>query len=239
MARSLFLAGIFLVGCLVDSAPAARPGPFLDLALGRSVPLHTDVRIVQPAHRRDYTLRAVSFRDRSFEMPLWYSVRAGWRLPRPSWLALGVELIHPKMYARTGDTRRIVGTHDGAAIDTVVVVNRHLRRFDVSHGENYLVAEAIAHRALAGFEGYAGLGLGPVIAHPENVVDGKANRERYELAGLGVLGLLGVRILPTPRLGLQAEYKVSRAALEVSLAEGHARLTERTHHVSAGVTVMP
>lgn len=231
--------GIVLMLSAATTAPASRPGPFLELALGWSAPRPADLRIVQPDRGRDFTVRSLAFDDKSFDLPVWYSARAGWLLPRPSWLAIGVEFIHPKLYARTGDTRPIAGTRDGALIDTVAVVRSYVERFNISHGDNYLALEALAHRAVGPFEAYLGIGLGPVIAHPENVVEGRRNRERYEVAGLGLLGLLGTRIFPGRRLGLGAEYKFTRARIEVSLAEGQGRLTERTHHLSVGLSFRP
>ena len=84
---------------------------------------------------------------------------------------------------------------------------------------------------------YTGVGLGPVIGHPETRVDNVRSEPGYELAGLGVQGFVGVRFLILKNLGVFTEYKFSHSALEVTVPAGQGRVQETTPHIVGGITI--
>ena len=212
---------------------------FVDLCLGHSFPCDSDLRIRQPSLGNDYTLEGIGFDDDSFDDPLWYSARAGIGLKRPSWLAVSAELIHAKIYARTKETKRLVGSRGGESVDGSVRVDSLVQRFDATHGLNHLMLDLLARRRLLRqLDLRVGAGVGLAIVHPENRIDGRGNRPRYEIAGVGVQGFIGVRAMVYHPLGLLAEYKFTRSDIAVDLASGEALFSERTQHLALGLTAV-
>lgn len=241
MTRALALAA----GLLLAAAPAGAE-PFLDLYGGRSDTRPADLRIRQPAHGRDVRVAEVPFDDESFESPVYYGVRAGVFPARAPWLGVAVEFVHFKLFADPGAVRPVSGQAAGAPLSGSAPVGSVVQAFGISHGVNYLTVDLLfrrpvlrpAGRGAAGrVELHAGLGAGPVVAHPENTVFGERNDERYELAGAGVQLLAGARLRLARRAGLLVEYKFTAADLEVGVAGGEARLRERTHHLVAGAAL--
>jgi hypothetical protein len=143
-----------------------------------------------------------------------------------------------------GNDFRLSGVRGGAPVDARVPIDSVVQAFSISHGVNYLTLDVLARARLlrdparrphGALHLYAGLGAGPVIGHPENRIEGRGNRERYEYAGLGAVGLAGARVWVTRGVGLFVEYRFTAADLEVGAALGEARVDERTHHVIGGV----
>lgn len=235
-----------LLLALLLTASEAAAEPFLDLYGGAAFTRSADLRVSRPDAGDDYRLEDVSFDSESFRPPPYYGLRAGLFLPGLSWLGVAVEFIHFKVFADTDETRRLVGVRGGAPVDQMVPVSTAVQSFSISHGVNYLTADLLVRLAVGGrgpadprapLHLYGGLGAGPVIAHPENRVDGLGNRERYEYAGIGAQGFVGARLSVTSWLGVFLEGKVSGADLEVNVAGGEARLDERTLHLAGGITL--
>ncbi len=231
---------------LTIPARRASAEAFIDLCLGKSYPANSDIRIRQPNLGNDLCAHDVSFADRSASPPLWYSIRAGGFLRGRPRLGFALELIHPKLYARTGETKRVTGTRAGVPVDREVRLDAYIQRFDISHGINLLAGEVLFRGTVlpgsplshAGrIEIYGGAGAGPVITHAENRIDGVENRQRYEIAALGYLAFAGMRAMVGPRAGIVAEYKGTLSDPEVGIASGTGRIAERTHHLAAGLTV--
>jgi hypothetical protein len=230
---------------LVLASPARAAGEaFLDLYTGRSATRDADLRVRQPALGNDFRLSGVRFDDESFDDPPYYGLRAGYFPPGTPWLGVAVDFAHFKMFAETGRAARLSGVRGGAPVDARVPIDSVVQAFSISHGVNYLTLDVLARARLlrdparrphGALHLYAGLGAGPVIGHPENRIEGRGNRERYEYAGLGAVGLAGARVWVTRGVGLFVEYRFTAADLEVGAALGEARVDERTHHVIGGV----
>lgn len=247
MNRSIRAVALLAIGLLLLGLPAAVQGEaFLDLYAGKSFTQDSDLRIKQSRLGNDYTFEDVSFRDDSFKDPPYYGVRAGYFFERYPWLGLAVEFFHMKITADTSDVRPVDGTRNGAALSGGAKVNSIVQRFAVTHGVNYLTLDALFRYPLlqsperfakGRLQLYTGVGLGPVIGHPETRVDNIRSEPGYELAGLGVQGFVGARFLILKNLGLFTEYKFSHSALEVTVPSGHGRVHENTHHIVGGLTI--
>lgn len=225
--------------------PAAAE-PFLDLYTGKSFTQSSDITVKQPTLRNDYTFKDVSFDDKSFETPPWYGLRVGYYFEKYPWLGAAIEFFHFKMIADTAESKRVTGTRSGAGVDTTTRVDSIIQQFQVTHGVNYLTLDALIRYPLLEEEErfrhgraqlYAGLGVGPVIAHAENVVDNVRNDEGYEVGGVGIQVFVGARALLFKYLGLFAEYKFTHSGLEIGVAAGVGRVEENTHHLVGGVTI--
>lgn len=225
--------------------PAAAE-PFLDLYTGKSFTQSSDITVKQPTLSNDYTFKDVSFDDESFETPPWYGLRAGYYFESYPWLGTAIEFFHFKMVTDTSENKRLMGIRDGTIVDTTARVNSIIQQFQITHGVNYLTLDALVrYRFLEDREQfrkgrvqlYGGLGVGPVIAHAENVVDDVRNGEGYEVGGVGIQAFVGARALLFKHFGLFAEYKFTHSGLEIGVAAGVGMVEENTHHLVGGVTI--
>lgn len=237
------LAGALLLGFATASSVAAEP--FLDVYTGKSFVGNADVRIRQGELGNDFRVGDVSFADDSFSDPPYYGVRAGYFFEGSPWLGLAVDFFHAKMTAETGDTRRFSGTLGGVPIDLSQPMQNVVQAFAITHGVNYVTANALVRYSLltdaeafpnGRIQLYAGAGLGPVIAHPETRVQNIARNAGYEVAGLGVQGFVGVRTMLWRYVGLFAQYRFSHSDLTVTVSSGRAKVAENTHHAVGGLT---
>lgn len=237
-------AVVFLLAAWV--APPAAAEPLLDLYTGKAFTLGSDIRIKQPTLGNDFSFRDVSFEDKSFETPPWYGLRVGYYFEKYPWLGAAIEFFHFKMIADTAESRRVTGTRSGAGVDTTTRVDSIIQQFQVTHGVNYLTLDALIRYPLLEEDErfrhgraqlYAGLGVGPVVVHPENRVDNVKNDEGYEVGGAGIQAFVGARVLMFKHFGLFVEYKFSHSDLEVGLATGVGVVEENTHHLVGGVTI--
>ncbi len=219
---------------------------FLDAFTAKSFTRDADVRVDQRVSASRFTVEGVSFDDESFRTPPWYGLRAGYFLDRHELLGVAVEFFHFKVRADTSERKRLRGTVRGEGVDAIARVDSVVGRFDVSHGVNYLTLDGLARYPLlreqpsyprGRIQPYAGVGLGAVIAHPENEILGVANEQAYELGGFGVQAFTGVRAMVLPWLGVLAEYKFTRSSLDVGIAGGDAEIEELSHHLLGGITI--
>lgn len=241
-----------LVACLLGlaalaAAPsAARAEAFLDLYMGKSFTLDSDLRISQPSQGDEFEFLNLSWSDRSFTSPPYYGARAGYFFESHPWLGLALEFFHFKIIADTAEIRRLTGVHRGNAVDARVPVDSVVQSFQITHGVNYLTVDAMFRYPLlrdpvrfprGRVHLYSGFGVGPVIAHPESIIDGASDDGPYQVGGIGAQVFLGARALLFKHVGVFAEYKFSHSSLDVEVARGTAYVTENTHHIVWGITI--
>jgi hypothetical protein len=77
-------------------------------------------------------------------------------------------------------------------------------------------------------------GAGPTIPHAESTI-GDRSREQYEFAGVGAHAAGGLEIELLGGLLATAEYKLTFARPEISIAGGTGRTDSRSHHVAFGL----
>ncbi|HSQ06031.1 MAG TPA: hypothetical protein VLN59_18485, partial [Burkholderiales bacterium] len=130
--------------------------------------------------------------------------------------------------------------------DTSLTMNTVVQGFSVSHGLNYVLFNAYVRHGFykdpdrfpAGrVQPYGGIGVGPVIVHPENSVEHLDNSGGYDIGGAGGQVCLGARLLLLRYLGVFAEYKFTFSSPDVDVAQGSAHFDERSHHLIGGLTV--
>lgn len=145
----------------------------------------------------------------------YYAYRLGRWTGRRAW---EVELVHHKLYLHGGPPA--------------------VERFEITHGYNLV----FANRAVRAGWGEARIGVGPVIAHAENVVRGRALasdrgglRGGYRLAGLGTQLTLGRRVALGGGWSLVGEGKATAAYARVPVAGGRASVPNLAVHGLLGV----
>jgi len=240
------LRALLGVALLAAAASPAGAEGFIDLYVGKSFTQPSDLKIRQPSLQSDFSFAGVSFEDRSFEAPLYYGGRGGYFLESVPWFGLALEFFHFKMFAEADESRRVDGVAGGVPLGGKVPVETQVQRFDISHGVNYVTADAIFRYTLiedpqqspsGRLQIYAGIGLGPVITHAENTVAKLKGHAGYEVAGLGAQAFAGIRGLVWKYFGLFAEYKFTHSSLNVGIASGRGRVDEMSHHIIGGLTI--
>jgi hypothetical protein len=231
---------VHLLRVIVCTLAFARPvgAEWIVSAYGGAI--HTraaDMRIQQPGSATDLRFTDVPFESRSFESPIYYGYRAGHRLGGTQWLFLEAELIHGKLYPQQPGTARGTGMLRGqpaAQVPFPTVV----QEFNMSHGLNFLLGNILVRREMTTrFTATGRAGLGALLPHTESVVD-EERRGRYEWAGVAVQLSGGAEVGLSRRIAATAEYKWTRASPRVTLAEGQATLTTRSHHLAVGVRML-
>ena len=220
-AVSAVATGMVLLGC---GALPTRAEMFLDFYTGKNFTRNADVRIRQEGLGNDFRVHDVSFDDDSFRDPPYYGGRAGYFFQQYPWLGVAIDFVHFKMTADTSETKRFTGTLAGAPLDARLPVNTIVQRFDITHGVNYVTLNGLARYSLlpdaervphGRLQLFAGAGLGPVITHAENIINNLQNDRSYEVAGLGVQGFTGARMMLFKYVGVFAQYRFTRSDLDV------------------------
>jgi lipid A oxidase len=224
-------------------AVPARAEWQVSAGLGNSFTDRSDLHIQQGGSQ--YTVDGVGWSGRGFQMPPWYDLRATYYLPSHPGLGITAGLLHMKVYARTGEDRRIHGTDgEGGDFDTTGPMDDYVQKYNISHGVNYLefgvVGRLFWQRDAQFPDGrilpYAGVTLGPVINHPENRVGGEPNDADYHKnPGWGTQALIGVQYKMSKRWGLYSEVKRTHVSSEVPIADGKGKTTLNSTHVGGGV----
>lgn len=223
----------------------AQAEPFVDLYTGKSYTRDADVRIRQEGLGNDFRVHDVRFDDESFSDPQYYGGRVGYFFDRAPWLGVAIDFVHFKIIADTDETKRFTGTLAGAPLDARLPMSTIVQRFDITHGVNYLTINGLVRYSLltdaerfphGRIQLFAGAGLGPVITHAENSIQDVHNRRSYEVAGLGVQGFAGVRMMLFKYVGAFAQYRFTRSDLDVRVASGRGKVEEISHHLVGGLT---
>lgn len=243
-ARRLAVGAMLLALILAPASPAAAEF-FLEGYTGKAFTLDSGLQIKQSGGT-DFTFSDVSWLDKSFEGSPYHAARGGYFFESIPWFGLAIDFFHFKVFAETSDTRPVSGTVAGVPVGGAAQVASLVQKFEVSHGVNYFMLDALfryglfkdAERFPKGLvQLYGGVGLGAVLGHAESVVRNVAAEPGYEWTGIGVQAIAGVRVLFWKYLGVFAEYKFTHSSLDVGVASGRARLEENTHHVVGGISV--
>lgn len=205
--RQTLLAFVFVVLALPRPANA---GPFVDVGFGGAWSANTKLTIEQ-AGQPAITIENAHYATRPFEPPIYYRVRAGWRLGAN---ALRVEFIHHKLYL------------DNPPPD--------VQHFEVTHGYNLLLLSLDREwTLLPGFVFLTSyVGGGAVLAHTESTVRGVSHQPAHqEWAGGAFQAGGGVKLKPLPLLVLGVELAGTAAWANVEVADGTANVPNLALHM--------
>ncbi len=175
--------------------------------------------------------RKVDWEGKSFENPYYYGGRAMWWTN--SDLGFGIEGTHTKAYASAGD-RAAIG----------------VGRLEFTDGHNIITAN-VMKRYPGAFEGsrftpYAGAGIGVAIPHVDIQVLGSGQRTHdYEMTGLALRGIAGMKYDLTEDWALFGEYQITWSDNDVTINadptvagqfDGKLRTELVTHAVNIGIS---
>ncbi|MGH9628790.1 MAG: hypothetical protein ACRD7E_10745 [Bryobacteraceae bacterium] len=232
----LILAGSLLPGFWQAATAEWSVGGYA----GASETLDSYLRIVQPGSGNDLRLTPVRFLGRSFESPIYYGYRAGYFFTPV--FGLEAEFIHFKIHSRVEDRVRAEGMLAGERIDREAAMNEIVERFDISHGVNLLLGNAVFRKGFWKAGGKrnrilltARAGAGGSIPHPESNVLGRSRAE-YQWGRPGVQAAGGAELRIWGGIYAIAEYKFTRTRQKVRIAGGTAETLLQSHHAVTGIS---
>jgi opacity protein-like surface antigen len=215
----------------------------IQLFLGKSFTLKSDLRLMQPSRQNDLTFHDVKYSDASFKTPLYYGLRVSYFPTGSSHLGLEAEFIHAKIYSDARQRVHVSGVRTGQPIDSTLMLGDIVQGFSMSHGLNFLFFNLVGRVGLfrneltkAGRVGlYGRAGIGPLIPHSESVIEGE-EKAQYELHGPAYQLAAGSEINILENIDLLLEYKYTFAnAKGIKIPHGSAETKLKTSHLVFGV----
>jgi hypothetical protein len=211
--------------------------------LGASQTRATSLTLSQPGLGTSLTLSPVHYDGASFDQRFYYGCRVAF-FPRSRWLGVEGELIHFKVIADTSRTTTAAGTLGGARVDGPRPLGSLVERFDITHGVNLLLVNAVVRREAKTAPGDARprvalvgrFGLGASFPHPESIING-ARFDAYEWGAFSMQAAGGIELRVRGPVYVLGEYKISRTVQDVTIAGGSARTPLVTQHLVAGLVI--
>src|SRR2546427_9633853 len=128
---------------LATACAAAAHAEFVaSLFSGAALTEDNDLRLKQ-SDGTDLTFHNVSYEGKDFESPIYYGARLTYFLPEMSHWGFGLEFFHAKLYLNADDTVHVTGARGGGPIDDRERVGDTIEAFNLSHGLNFLTADAV------------------------------------------------------------------------------------------------
>jgi hypothetical protein len=193
--------------------------------------------LLQPDIGTSVSLDPVHYQSESFSSPLYYGFRLTSFLRHD--FGLEGEFFHAKAYARTGAMVDGRGTVGGAPLDGSVRLDSIVERFSMSHGLNFLLANAvyrhqIGHAARPRAWLLARAGAGMTVPHVESAIHGRY-QEQYERGGPACqIAVAGEWRLAGP-LYAAVDYKLTTTSVSVAVTGGTVSGRFTSNHVAFGI----
>jgi opacity protein-like surface antigen len=228
------LPALALAVALATAPAAARAETVLSVYVGLSFTGASDVHVRRPG--TDLTYENVSWRTRSLSPPIYLGIRlTHWFGGGDAWGA-ALDFTHDKAYPDLARPLHVRGQRAGGSVDGTEPLRRTFDRLSISHGVNYLTANALRRFDLGDFAPRVGAGVGLLVPHVEAHAPG-LDVEEFQLGGLGLKLLAGAEWSPARLLSAFGEYELSRAYLDLDLPDGSVETALTTHHAVAGGSV--
>ena len=155
----------------------------------------SDIHVSQPSLGNNYTLHSVKAGDfpGTFSQTLESLGRLDWTSPQENVrigrfltpekdFAIEFSLDHSKYNTNIGQTVRMTGTKNGAAVNTDVVLTSNTFTYNLHNGLNHIMVNGVWFKDLYGPKNQPGhlqflsrAGVGVLLPHAENILDGNAN----------------------------------------------------------------
>jgi len=192
---------------------AGQKGFYLEILPGVAYTLPSKLKIHQEGHN-DIVIMA-HYEVKPLTLPIYYSIRAGFSISER--VSLEIEFNHLKLF--------LINNPD------------EIQRFSVTHGYNQLWFSLL--KEFRAFD--ARIGIGPVIAHPENTVRAKTLSETgglfnrgFHIDGITSQIALQRRIYLFRNLFLTAETKLNVSFARTDVADGYANISVFAFHALLG-----
>lgn len=182
----------------------------------------------------------VEFADESSRSPWYYGARVTRDLERVPWLAIEAEFIHAKAISRPSQSVPVTGLMNGIPVERTDALGETLPRFELSHGLNVLVGNAVLHwpivqvkgRPLVQLAGRGGAGVS--IPHVEVTFAGQST-DRYQLGGWALAGSIGAEVRISTHVSGVFEAAWTRTALDLDIGRADLEANLTTRHIIGGV----
>ncbi len=205
--------------------------------LGANTTRPATVSVDLPGSNLSLQFHEVQFEARPFESPQYYGWRLGELLGKNRRFGVEFEFIHLKVIAKTGAAYSTSGSSGSIAFAAGQQMRTVVERYSMTHGLNFLLGNFVVRQPIGSGRAQVILrgGAGFTVPHTETTVLGGAV-DKYEGGGAGIHGAAGLNVQLRGKWSLVAEYKLSRARPQISIAGGgHGQMTALTHQVAAGV----
>lgn len=200
-----------------------------------------NILVQQPEAGTRLVFDGVPFAGRSFESPVYYGYRAGYYVNRH--FGIEAEFIHLKIHADLSLPVNVHGSLRGVEVRQQTPLSRYADQFEVSHGLNMVLLNAVARRALGSADPakarvilVARAGAGPTIPRPEVIIFGAASGA-YEAGPVAVQGAAGAELRLWRGVRLLAEYKYTFTPTSFAIPNGRARIDVHSQHVVTGFAI--
>jgi hypothetical protein len=240
LSRIVFIASV-IVSVLTVWPAVARAQMYFSVSAGGNHTSPADVTVNVPASGLAVTYHDVQFSARSLTSPQYYVWRLGKFFGSRQRVGVEFEFTHLKVISDTSKSYVASGTIDGVLLPggTSVPMNAAVQEYQMTHGLNFLLFNIVA-RLPIGSSGRLALvaraGTGPTLPHGETNVLGQF-RQGYEWAGVGVEGSAGLALKLSRLLTVIADYKISHARPEITVAGGSGQTTALTQQVAVGLAI--
>src|SRR6266446_5744239 len=245
MKKILWFA-LVLAAPLAGAVAVARAEVVASVFSGVALTENNDLHLKQSGGT-DLMFHDVSYEGKDFQSPPYYGARltyfASFASEDSHW-GFGLEFFHMKLYLNADDQVHVTGIRAGAPVDGHERVGDTVNSFSISHGLNFLTADAMYRwflgqrgKDFAGrFQPYVGGGIGAVIPHVESNIGG-VPFEQYQWHGPGLQGFVGMNFDPTRHWSVFVEYKLSYVDLDNLAIPGRSiGITPLTHHLVTGLS---
>jgi lipid A oxidase len=188
------------------------------------------------------TFDKVPFTGKSFESPIYYGYRVGYYFTKH--IGLEGEFIHLKVHADLDRVLTVHGTIDGLPVLRQAPIRAYADQFEVSHGLNMLLVNAVLRQGLLGGREprdarialIVRVGAGPTLPRPEVIVFGAAGGA-YEMGPVAVQGAAGIETKLWRGLHLLTEYKYTLTPTSFAIPNGTASFDVHSHHFATGLAI--
>lgn len=233
--------GTLSAACLLLAAWPASAQWRVAAFAGHASTAPADVTVTALARDTAVVLADVPFAGDSSRSPIYYGWRVSRAFGRVPWLAIEGEFIHAKTITHPGDVVHVRGRLDGAPVDAERPVGTVLPRFALSHGLNFLLANAVARVDVGGTSAAparlaltARAGVGPTLPHVEATF-AEAREDAYHTGRAGWQVAGGVEARVTAHLWAIAELKWTATRQAVGVGDATIAAAMRTRHAVAGL----
>jgi len=234
------MRSILIVCGLVTCASPASAQWDVTVFLGDAATSPGRLEIRSAASDTSVAVEPVRFGDESSASPWYYGARLTWRPNRVPWLGVEAEFIHAKAIADPAQLVQVRGRLDGVLVDGDWRLGTILPRFELSHGLNFLLGNAVIYWPIASrkadtlVEIVGRLGLGLTMPHVESSFDGH-EEDAYQLGGRAVDAAIGSQIRVWRHVSAIVEFKMTRTRQRVDVGAANVEGVFTTRHVVAGI----
>ena len=230
--RLLGCAAVFLVLGIEASGQSRRELGF-QIYVGHNHTQSSRFELEHPATRTALIFPEVHWEGQSFNRPLYYGFRGSllWWKVGAFEVAPEFEFIHLKVYLKADQESQAIGILQERAVRGSLRINTVLEDFNISHGVDLFLFNAVIKRGLL----FSRLGAGFNISHFESTLRGFPHHEEDAFGGRVYHLAIGIAVPLKQRFNFLTEYKFTSTGPRGPVFGGEAEASLNTHHLVYGL----